>query len=283
MIDLHTHSTASDGSMTPAELVRHAKASGMEAIALSDHDSVDGVKEAVSEGRRIGLEVVPSIEFSVESATETHILGYYIDIENQHMLDAFSKIRKARMERNYEYSEKLGKLGFDVSVEEAAALASGGIIARAHFAKVMVAKGYAVSVKQAFDDYLSNGKPAYSSKQAITASEAVDIITKAGGVAYVAHLHLIRKSIDGLRTFLSELKEAGLTGIEGYYTDYTPELQHDYQALANELGLGISGGTDFHGAMKPHISIGKGLGSMNIPYSVLADIKERLKSKQQNN
>ena len=142
-------------------------------------------------------------------------------------------------------------------------------------------KGLVPSVKEAFDKYLANGRPAYCGHQAITAEEAIDLIHKAGGIAFVAHLHLIRLSDEELRAFLTRLKAAGLDGIEGYYTEYTPEMQEKFQALARELDLQISGGTDFHAAMKPHIAIGRGTGELRIPYSVLENLKIYYKNKKE--
>lgn len=274
-IDLHTHSNKSDGSMTPVELVRHAKEAGLSAISLTDHDCIDGVKEAVKEGERIGLEVVPGIEFSAKSETETHILGYYIDIKNKDILNALEEIKRVRVERTYETSRLLKEIGFDVSVEEVLKIAPGNIVGRAHFARIMMEKGYVSSVKEGFDLYLANGKPAYSDRQHLTASEAVKLITGAGGLAFAAHLHLMRKPDDELFLFIKELKENGLSGVEGYYTEYTPKMQEKYQNLAKSLGLLISGGTDFHAKMKPHISIGKGQGNLKIPYAVLENIKKK--------
>lgn len=272
-IDLHTHSLMSDGSMTPAEVVREAKKAGLAAIALSDHDTVDGVREAMAEGEKLGVEVVPAIEFSVQSETETHILGYYIDIENPKLLETLEKVIETRRFRNRETCRKLNELGFDITLAEAEAIAPNDFIGRAHFAKLLADKGYTKSVSEGFKLYLENGKYAYCGKQTLTDEEAVSLIKECGGVACVAHLHLTKKSDDELRAFLIRLKACGLDGIEGYYTEYTPEMQAKYQALAEELGLIISGGTDFHAKMKPHISIGSGLGNLKIPYSVLETIK----------
>lgn len=272
-IDLHTHSLMSDGSMTPAEVVREAKKAGLAAIALSDHDTVDGVKEAMTEGERIGVEVVPAIEFSVQSETETHILGYYIDIENPKLQDMLKKVVETRRFRNRETCRKLNELGFDITLAEAEAIAPNDFIGRAHFARLLMDKGYTKSVSEGFKLYLENGKYAYCGKQTMTDEEAVRLIKECGGVACVAHLHLTKKSDAELREFLIRLKACGLDGVEGYYTEYTPEMQAKYQALAAELGLIISGGTDFHAQMKPHISIGTGLGNLKIPYSVLENIK----------
>lgn len=273
-IDLHTHSTCSDGSMPPRSLVRHAAESGLSAVAITDHDSVSGIKDALDEGRKIGIEVVPAIELSAKSETETHILGYFIDPENKTLLDATEYAKQVRFEREVETCALLNSLGFAITMEEAEEEASHGLLCRAHFAKIMVKKGYVSSVKEAFDKYLANGKAAYSSKQAFTDTEAVKMINDAGGKAFCAHLHLTRKPLPELERFLVRLKNDGLAGIEGYYTDYTPEMENDYRSLASRLGLLVSGGTDFHGSFKPHISIGKGLGNMEIPYSVLEEIRK---------
>ena len=278
-IDLHTHSLKSDGSMTPAEVVREAKKAGLAAIALSDHDTVDGLPEAIVEGEKIGVEVIPAIEFSVQSKTETHILGYFIDYNNPHLKQIIKEVVDLRIERNHVTTQRLNELGFDITLEEVRALAPNNFVGRAHFARVLMDKGYTQSVKEGFEKYMSVGKYAYCEKQRLTARDAVEIIEKCGGISFLAHPHLTKLSDDELKEFLLELKGYGLCGIEGYYTDYTPEMQEKYQSLAKELGLMISGGTDFHAKMKPHISIGTGLGNMKIPYSVLEEMKNILKTK----
>ena len=274
LIDLHTHSCHSDGSMTPKELIAHAKAEGISAIALSDHDCVSGVADAVREGERLGVEVIPAIELSVVSDTETHILGYFIDPEAPSIQGALGKIVEMREFRARTTCQKLNELGFSVTPDEVKRVAGGSLICRAHYARVLLDKGYVSSVKEAFDLYLANGRPAYCGRQAITAEEAIDIIHAAGGIAFVAHLHLIKLSDEALYAYLKELKQAGLDGIEGYYTDYTEEMHKKYCDMAKELQLQISGGTDFHAAMKPHIALGRGLGDLRIPYSVLENLKK---------
>ncbi len=275
-IDLHTHSLKSDGSMTPAEVVREAKKAGLSAIALSDHDTVDGLPEAIAEGEKIGVEVIPAIEFSVQSKTETHILGYFIDYNNPHLKQMLKEVVDLRIERNHVTTQRLNELGFDITLEEVRALAPNNFVGRAHFARVLMDKGYTQSVKEGFEKYMSVGKYAYCEKQRLTARDAVELIAECGGISFLAHPHLTKLPDDELKEFLAELKSYGLCGIEGYYTDYTPEMQAKYHALAEEMGLMISGGTDFHAAMKPHISIGTGLGNMKIPYSVLENMKKRI-------
>ncbi len=273
-IDLHTHSNCSDGSMSPRELVAHAAEHGLKAIALTDHDTVAGIDEALEAGREYGVEVVPAIEFSVQSDTETHILGFYIDHKGKLIQDALANINTVRWQRTVNTCNKLRELGFDVTLEEAQAIAPSGIIGRAHFARILVEKGYTQSVKEGFDKYLANGRPAYDGTQYLTAGAAVKLINDLGGVSFVAHPHLIRLDDASLRKFLIELKTVGLCGIEGYYNEYTPEMQEYFQGLAKELGLEISGGSDYHAKMKPHIEIGIGQGDMKVPYSVLQRIKE---------
>lgn len=274
-IDLHTHSLKSDGSMTPAEVVEEAKRAGLAAIALTDHDSVDGVREAVEAGERLGVEVIPAIEFSVMSKTETHILGYFIDIENPDLKEMLKEVVDLRIERNHVTCQRLNELGFDITLEEVRALAPNNFVGRAHFARVMMDKGYISSVKEGFEKYMSVGKYAYCEKQRLSARDAIELITKCGGISFLAHPHLTKLPDDKLKEFLKELKSFGLCGLEGYYTDYTPEMQEKYQSMAKELGLMISGGTDFHAKMKPHISIGTGTGNMKIPYSVIENMKKK--------
>lgn len=279
-IDLHTHSNCSDGSMTPTELVAHAKEKGLKAIALSDHDTVAGIDEALEAGKLYGVEVVPAIEFSVQSDTETHILGFYIDHKSQMLNDALEQINRVRYERTVNTCNKLRDLGFDVTMEEALAIAPSGLIGRAHFARLLMEKGYTQSVKEGFDKYLANGKPAYDGTQYLTAEMAVKLINDIGGVSFVAHPHLIRLNDEQLRNFLENLKSMGLCGIEGYYNEYTPEMERYFQSLAKELGLEISGGTDYHAKMKPHIEIGIGQNNMQIPYAILKRIKDIVSQKR---
>ena len=275
-IDLHTHSLCSDGAQTPADVVKTAAAAGLSAIALSDHDCIKGVQEAMDTGKALGVEVIPAVELSAQSDTELHILGYFIDIHNKRLQDAMAYALQVRDERQEETCRKLREQGFDITMEEARAEAHGNpVLCRAHFAQIMVRKGYAESVKDAFAKYLSVGCYAYSNRQALTATEAVSLIREAGGIAVAAHLHLIKMPDDQLREYLKTLIPYGLDGVEGYYTDYTPDMQERYQNMAKELGLVISGGTDYHGANKPHIAIGKGKGNLEIPYSVLDGLRVR--------
>ena len=278
LIDLHTHSLKSDGAQTPADVVRTAHAAGLSAMALSDHDNIDGVREAMAEGEKLGIEVIPAVELSAQVDTELHILGYFIDLENKKLKEAMAYSLVVRDQRQEETCRKLNEQGFQITMDELREEAHGNpVLCRAHFAQIMVRKGYAESVQDCFKKYLSVGCYAYSNKQALLPHEAVSLIHEAGGVAVAAHLHLIKMEDDPLKKFLADLIPHGLDGVEGYYTDYTPDMERRYRAMAKDLGLVLSGGTDYHGANKPHISIGRGRGGLEIPYSVLEGLKARHK------
>ncbi len=272
-IDLHTHSNISDGSLPPAELVRLAARSGLAAIALTDHDEVAGIAEAVEAGAQCGVEVVPGIELSAQWDGNCHILGYYLDTSSPQLAEELCKVRQTRRQRMEQTSAQLGRAGAPVSLEEAGSFAEGAMLCRAHFAKAMVRKGYVGSVREAFARYLSPGRPGYSNIERISPAEAVRLIRQAGGCAFAAHLYQLGLEDEALFAFLKRLKEAGLDGVEGYYTEYTPDMQRRYQDMAERLDLSLSGGSDFHGAMKPDISLGVGHGSLRVPYQVLERLK----------
>ena len=277
IVDFHTHSTCSDGTLTPKELVNHAKKSGLSAFALTDHDSVDGIKEAKEEAERIGIEFIPGIEFSAAENTETHIIGLFINPENETLLKTIEKLKGSRKRRMEEICFKLRNLGMDITHDEALEIAGGNFVGRAHIAKLMVEKGYCETIKECFEKYIGLGKPAYAEKNELSAVEAVKAIRAAGGLAFLAHLNQTGYSLEQLEELLLKLKSAGLNGIEGYYPEYTAEQISDYRALAEKLSLCFSGGSDYHAAMKPHIQIGVGTGDLSIPYFVLQNMKNILK------
>lgn len=276
-VDFHTHSTFSDGTFTPTELIKHAEEVGLSAIALTDHDSVDGINEAIKANKNSNLEFIPGIEFSVTADTEIHIIGLFIDPENKVLLDTIEKTRSQRKNRMEEICRKLREHGFDITYEEALTLAGGDFLGRAHIAKLMMDKGYVETVKEAFDKYIGLNKPCYAVKKEITPKDAITAIRSAGGLAFLAHLHQTKLENDRLYSLLNELKSYGLNGIEGYYTEYTNEHIIEFRTLAQKLGLFYSGGSDFHGTMKPSVKLKSGYADLHIPYSILTTLK-RLKS-----
>lgn len=281
MIDLHTHSIASDGSMTPAALARHAKVSGLSLFALTDHDTTAGLREAEEASAACGIRFVRGIELSAKSDYEMHIVGLDIDPATPSLQSALARALVARRERSEETCFLLNRLGFPVTTEEAEALAPDGIVGRAHYARLLVDRGYVPSVKEAFDRYLSRGRPAYSQRQALLPEECISLIAEAGGISVLAHLHLTGLVGEELERTVRRLGECGLCAVEGYYSEYTPEMQKEYIALADRLGLGISGGTDFHGNNKPHIQIGRGRGNLSVPDSVWDELQKHRKNRNQ--
>ncbi len=276
-VDFHTHSTFSDGTFTPTELLNHAKEVGLSAIALTDHDSVDGINEAIEASKQLDLEFIPGIEFSVTADTEIHIIGLFIDPHNETLLKTIEKTRSQRKKRMEEICHKLREHSFDITYDEAQELAGGDFLGRAHIAHLMMKKGYVATVREAFDKYIGLNKPCYAVKKEITPQDAITAIRSAGGLAFLAHLHQTKFNKDKLDSLLKELKEYGLNGIEGYYTEYTNEHIREFRTLAQKHGLFYSGGSDFHGSMKPDVKLKSGYSDLHIPYSILTTLK-RLKS-----
>lgn len=275
-IDLHTHSLFSDGSMTPEELLAHAREVGLSAIALTDHDTISGLDRAETAAEKEGIEFVPGVEFSTEGRSQVHILGYYIDRHDKELLDAFAVQQKERDENHAEYMVKLNAYGFAITDEEVRKQAPSGGIGRAHYAKVMMDKGYVSSVKEAFDLYLGVGKPCYIKRNVMDPKNAIALIHSAGGVAFFAHPHQTKLSDGEIFSYMKELKDAGLDGIEGYYSEYDEEMGKKFRRMAEELSLLLSGGSDFHAAMKPHIELGSGIGNnLTVDYSLLEKIREK--------
>lgn len=277
-VDFHTHSTFSDGTFTPTELINHAVDVGLSAIALTDHDTINGINEAFEASRNKNIEFVPGIEFSVTDGTEIHIIGLFIDYENKTLLDVIQKTRSQRESRMKGVIEKLQNWGFNITYEEAQELAGGDFVGRAHIAHILMDKGYVASVKEAFDKYIGLNKPCYVEKKEITPKDAITAIRSAGGLAFLAHLHQTKFDFQQLDNLLGKLKSYGLNGIEGYYTEYTNEHIKEFRTLAQKHNLFYSGGSDFHGAMKPTVKLRSGYSDLHIPYSIFTTLK-RLKSK----
>lgn len=273
IVDLHTHSTASDGSMRPSELVRHAKQEGLAAIAVTDHDSVDGVEEALEEGKKIGIEVIAGVEIGVEFNPEMHILGYFFGDDYKKMAGVLETLRANREERNPKIVKKLNEMGFDITMDEVMAAARGNVVGRPHIAKALLDKGYVESVSEAFNKYLSSGRPAYFKKDRLTPYQGVQEILKAGGIPVLAHPMYLELEFEQLDELLKKMKRDGLKGMEVYYVDNSEAATDMFRSLAEKYGLLATGGSDFHGKFKPDIALGSGRGNLRIPYEVLDRLK----------
>ena len=271
-IDLHTHSTCSDGTFTPDEVVEEAAKAGLSAIALTDHDTINGLSSAIEAGKKYGVEVITGIEFSVAADTEMHLLGLNFNLDCPAITEILDEMILQRELRNYKVIKLLEKCGFHITIDDILAEATSPVTGRSQIAKAMLKKGYVSSIKEAFDKYLSFGKPAFVERSTLTPEEAIKIIHKSCGKAFLAHLNQTGKTDEELYTLLKHLKECGLDGIEGYYTEYTDDMNTKYRKMAENLGLLLSGGSDFHGANKDGYEIGKGKGNLRIPYELLQNI-----------
>jgi predicted metal-dependent phosphoesterase TrpH len=275
LIDLHIHTTASDGTLTPEETVFHAAEKGLKAIAITDHDTVDGIAEALKAGNKTGVEVVPGVEISVDHIGEIHILGYYIDYESPEFMEKMAMLQQYRNMRNLQMIEKLRRLGFNLTMEEVELEAGNGLVGRPHFAAVMVNKGYVKNFNEAFERYIGAGRPAYVKKEKLTPREGIEMIAVAGGIPVLAHPKYVKlNGYDGLESLIKELKGYGLRGIEAIYTKHTAEETRRFCKMAKRTGLLITGGSDFHGGNKPDTEIGKGDGSLSIGYGILEELSK---------
>jgi len=274
-VDLHLHTTASDGVMSPSEIVRYAKTKGLQAIAITDHDTIEGLEEGLSEGERIGFEVIPGIEISaVHSPGSMHLLGFFLDIYHPLLNERLGYLQKARAERNPKIAEKLSRLGIDLTYEEVLKVSGGGQVGRPHFAQVLLRKGYVRSFQEAFDRFLKKGAPAYVDKFRFTVKETLHFINEAKGIAVLAHPNTLgMNGYSELENLLLKLVEEGLKGIEVYYPEHSASEVAQYKILAERYGLLLTGGTDYHGIEKNSLDIGVGRGDMKLPYSIVENLK----------
>lgn len=277
-IDLHTHTTASDGTLTPAELVRRAAEKGLAAAAITDHDTTEGVDEAVA-AAGTDIEVIPGIEVSsMYNSLEIHIVGLFIDQHDKTLCNWLDGMRICREGRNKKMLDKLNDMGINITYEELCDFACGSIITRAHFAGVMLKKGYVSSVGEAFDRYIGDRCCAYIPRELPDFTVTVDMIRQAGGIAVLAHPLLYKISRQGLKNMVSELAKAGITGIEAYYSTHSPSDTEHIKHLAEENALLLSGGSDFHGTNKKNIDLGTGCGNLCVPYTLLEKLKGALQN-----
>lgn len=243
-VDLHCHSNASDGTLSPKGLVSHAAERGLSTIALTDHDSTAGVAEAIAVGAELGVDVIPGVELSSEiEGLQAHILGYFIDPTSVSLQREFAWMNETRRQRMSRICRNLNEAGIEIEVEEVLAMAGSGTVGRPHVARVLVARGYADSVNDAFARFLTRGRPGYALAEKITPEGAIEVINRSGGVAVLAHPW----STKNPRAALERLAPVGLTGVECYYGEYDLEVQSDLATLAEEFGLIPTGGSDYHG------------------------------------
>lgn len=278
IVDLHVHSTKSDGSFTPTQLVDYALEKGLSAFALTDHDCVDGLDEAISYAKDKGVEVVPGIELSTEQeGRDIHILGLYIDHHSQSFQKHIQDFVASRLERNRKMCENLQNAGIQITYEALLERFPDAVITRSHYARYMMENGYIRNMKEAFDKYIGDRCPCFVPREKVTPVQAIKLILEADGIPVLAHPILYHLSDSKLDQLVSELKAAGLMGIEAVYSSYAPAEERQIRKLAKKYNLLITGGSDFHGANKPGLDLAVGYGHLFIPEEILSDLKKSRK------
>jgi 3',5'-nucleoside bisphosphate phosphatase len=275
-LDLHLHTTHSDGSLAPVEVVKLAHKAGVTALAITDHDITTAIPEATEAGRTLGIEVIPGIEISsLLGDSELHVLGYFLNWRDPLLHERLVTLRESRHRRNPMIVDRLQALGIDITYDEVRAVAGSDSVGRPHIARVLMDKGVVTSAKEAFDRFLANGKPAYVPRDLPAPSEAIRWIKDAQGLAVLAHPTWVKTNEDStLASLVKQLKADGLDGIEVHYSTHTPRQTREYLSVAKQLGLLVTGGSDFHGVTKPDIEVGVGRGALHVPDHLLSKLKE---------
>ena len=267
--DLHVHTTLSDGTFTPAQIVKKAVELGLRAVAITDHDTVAGIGQSLEAAAGTGLEIIPGIEMSADiDAGELHMLGYFMDYKSGPLLKELEDCCNIRTQRIYKIVERLEKMGINIRSDEVFNEANGIAVGRPHVARVMLKKGYIKNTSEAFRKYIGEKCPAYVGKKKTTPEKVIEIIRKAGGMAGIAHPGSINRD-----DLIVRLIDRGLQFIEAYHPDHSTSIEKHYKKMAERKGLLVTGGSDFHGINKQSVS----LGSKTVPYSTVEAIKRRLK------
>ncbi len=279
MIDLHTHSNASDGTDPPAEVVALAAAARCSAVALTDHDTLDHVAAAREAGAELGLRVVPGCELSCEvrgrAPGSMHLLVYFVDDAPGPLADQLARLRAARDERNVGMVERLREAGFDITVEDVRAVAGDATVGRPHIAQVLVDRGDVSSIDEAFRRWLAKGRPAYRERLRLEPEDAIDLAHASGAVSSLAHPRSLGLDGDELDEFVAGLHATGLDALESEYGAYTPDVRSELSELAARHGLARTGGSDYHGTRKPGLAVGVATGDLSVDGELLDRLEAR--------
>ena len=277
MVDLHTHSRISDGTDAPEAIPELAAAAGCSAVALTDHDRLDGLVAASARAAEVGVELVPGCELSCAGpgGQSMHVLVYFVEDGEGPLQDALVGLQAARERRNEAMVERLAALGLPVTLDEVRAEAGGGGVGRPHVAAVLVANGAVASIPEAFDRYLARGRPGHVDKERLSAGDAVRLAAASGGLASLAHPLTLDLEPAGLESLVGELAGLGLAGVEAVYGRYSPKDREWLSALAARHDLVATGGSDHHGAYKPDLSVGVGTGDLAVPDAALEALRAR--------
>lgn len=273
-VDLHTHSTASDGTLSPRELIRYAKEKGLSAVALTDHDTADGLEEAAAAGRETGVEVIPGIEITtIVDGCDVHLIGLYLDLYQPDMARLLAEMARCRRERNHRIVARLAAAGVEIGEEDFRELGDRAVT-RGHIGAVLIRRGYAATLREAIDRYMAKGRPGYVLRETPAPKTCIDAVHRAGGLAFVAHTNQIdREDPAHSLAVCRRMLEAGADGLETKYCEYDAFWEEQTEAVAREYGCLRSGGSDFHGAIKKGLDLGTGYGGLAVPYAFLEAIK----------
>lgn len=276
IVDLHSHSTASDGSDTPRRVVELAVESGLSSLALTDHDTQEGLQEAALAAEGSGLELIPGLELSLDfDRGGMHLIVLWLRPGAAPLGDRLAALRAGRDERNLRIVETLTKVGLPITIEEVEEEAGGGSVGRPHIAAVMMARGYVPDIRTAFDLWLGSGKPAYVDRSRLDPEEAIALARESGGVPILAHPHTLGITTAGeMADLLTRLRRAGLVGLEAVYSAYRRHEREGYAHLARRFGLIPSGGSDYHGSYKPGLSLGSGYGDLVVPATLCDELRD---------
>ncbi len=275
MIDMHVHSSASDGTFAPSDLLAEAKKAGLCAMALTDHDTMDGIEEAQQAANELGIELVPGVEISTEyNGREIHVLGYYVSQESPRLKAMLEEFRDFRATRNVRMVERLREEGFSITMEQLSEKFPDSVLTRAHMSRFLCDTGQLPDTRTAFSKYLGENCCCYIDRPKISPADAVELIREAGGLAVLAHPVLCNLPDEELLEMIAEMKQAGMCGLEAVYSENTADDEAHMKKLAEEFDLCVTGGSDFHGKNKPDIQLGKGKGNLHIPYAYLQSLKE---------
>ncbi len=279
MIDLHSHSTVSDGTDAPAEVVALGATAGLSALALTDHDTLEHLPEARAAASDRGLRLVPGCEISCELGGRApgtmHLLVYFVDDTPGPLQDRLGELQTGRNERNTQIIDALRAHGVDVTGEELRAEAGPGSVGRPSLARILVRKGYVSTIQEAFDRWLARGKPAYFERPRLTPEESIELAHASGAVTVVAHPGSLELAPTALDALVADLAAAGLDGLECLYGRYEPHQRRDYADLAHHHGLAVTGGSDYHGENKPDLRVGTGRGDLAVPDELLDALEAR--------
>jgi predicted metal-dependent phosphoesterase TrpH len=275
-IDLHVHTTMSDGTMSPTEIVAYAAKKGLRGVAITDHDTANGVAEAQAAGKRLGLEVLSGIELNVRyGKRNVHLLGYLFDIHDQELGIALKRVQQARADRNGRIIDRLHDLGIDLDFTEISKKYTGGQIGRPHIARLLLQKKVVATIDEAFDQYLGANGSAYIGREVLQISDAIRLINNAGGLAVLAHPSQLAKEHPGLRPALKDMIAMGLDGIEAYYPSHSRNFRDELLRIAAENNLLVTGGSDYHGDIRPGTTLAGGK-NVYVPDSILSEMKKRI-------